>query len=62
MVTVVGIAGGTSSGKTSFAQRLRERLEPERCLIIAPGSLNEQWQAELDQKFNLQFEIPFAKG
>jgi uridine kinase len=38
MVTVVGIAGGTSSGKTSFAQRLRERLEPERCLIIAHDS------------------------
>jgi uridine kinase len=38
MVTVVGIAGGTCSGKTSFAQRLQERLEPERCLIIAHDS------------------------
>lgn len=38
MVTVVGIAGGTCSGKTSFAQRLRERLEPERCVIIAHDS------------------------
>jgi uridine kinase len=38
MVTVVGIAGGTCSGKTSFAQRLRERLELERCLIIAHDS------------------------
>ncbi len=35
MSVLVGIAGGTGSGKTSFAQRLLERLRPERCVTIA---------------------------
>ena len=29
----------------------------ERCLIIAPGSLVEQWQDELSEKFDLAFDI-----
>ena len=29
----------------------------ERCLVVAPGSLVEQWQDELGQKFNLEFDI-----
>ncbi len=33
-----------------------------RCLIITPGSLAEQWQDELDQKFNLQFDILTNEG
>jgi superfamily II DNA or RNA helicase len=28
-----------------------------RCLIVAPGSLVEQWQDELSEKFGLSFEI-----
>jgi len=35
MPIIVGIAGGTCSGKTSFARKLEERLESERCVIIA---------------------------
>lgn len=35
MSILVGIAGGTGSGKTSFAQRLLDRLGPERCLALA---------------------------
>jgi uridine kinase len=38
MSVVVGIAGGTASGKTSFASQLRSRLGPERCLTIAQDS------------------------
>src|SRR5574341_1699715 len=34
MAILVGIAGGTGSGKTSFAQELLIRLGPERCLIM----------------------------
>ena len=33
------------------------RGDLERCLIIAPGSLTEQWQDELKEKFDLQFDL-----
>src|SRR5258708_2595195 len=35
MSVLVGIAGGTGSGKTSFAQKLLTHLGAHRCLIIA---------------------------
>ena len=35
MSILIGVAGGTGSGKTSFARKLRARLGPERCLLIA---------------------------
>lgn len=38
MAILVGIGGGTGSGKTSFAQKLLERLGPDRCLILAQDS------------------------
>lgn len=28
-----------------------------RCLVVAPGSLVEQWQEELYDKFGLRFEV-----
>ena len=33
------------------------RGDLERCLIVAPGSLVEQWQDELSEKVGLGFEI-----
>jgi uridine kinase len=38
MNILVGIAGGTGSGKTSFAQKVLERVGPDRCLTIAQDS------------------------
>jgi uridine kinase len=38
MAVLVGIAGGTGSGKTSFAEKLAERLGRDRCVIIAQDS------------------------
>ncbi len=38
MSILVGIAGGTGSGKTSFATKLLERLGAERCVTIAQDS------------------------
>jgi uridine kinase len=38
MPVLIGIAGGSGSGKTSFAEKLRTRLGPERCVTIAQDS------------------------
>jgi uridine kinase len=38
MSILVGIAGGSGSGKTSFAGELLRRLGAERCLILAQDS------------------------
>ncbi len=35
MPIVVGIAGGTGSGKTSLVQKLQERLGADRCVVLA---------------------------
>jgi uridine kinase len=38
MSVLVGIAGGTGSGKTSFAQKILDRIGPDHCLIVAQDS------------------------
>jgi uridine kinase len=38
MPVLIGIAGGTGSGKTSFAGKLQARLGADRCLTIAQDS------------------------
>ena len=55
------LADDPGAGKTImaglFCKELMIRGDVERCLIIAPGSLVEQWQDELWQKFALDFRI-----
>jgi superfamily II DNA or RNA helicase len=55
------LADDPGAGKTImaglFAKELMIRGDVERCLVIAPGSLVEQWQDELWSKFGLHFEI-----
>ena len=38
-------------------KELMIRGDLERCLIISPGSITEQWQDELGEKFGLEFEL-----
>ncbi len=38
-------------------KELMARGALQRCLIVCPGSLVEQWQDELDQRFHLPFDI-----
>lgn len=55
------LADDPGAGKTIMAGLLIKELiargDLNRCLIVCPGSLTEQWQDELDQKFHLPFEI-----
>jgi len=55
------LADDPGAGKTIMAGLLCKELmirgDVERCLVIAPGSLVEQWQDELEQKFALDFRI-----
>ena len=55
------LADDPGAGKTImtglFIKELIARGDLKRCLIVAPGSLVEQWQDELYQKFHLPFEI-----
>jgi superfamily II DNA or RNA helicase len=55
------LADDPGAGKTIMAGLLIRELvlrgDLERCLIVAPGSLVEQWQTELSDKFGLRFDL-----
>ncbi|MCB9507840.1 MAG: DUF3883 domain-containing protein [Kofleriaceae bacterium] len=55
------LADDPGAGKTIMAGLLIKELllrgDLERCLIVAPGSLTDQWQDELEEKFGLAFKI-----
>ena len=55
------LADDPGAGKTIMAglliKELIARSDVERCLVVAPGSLVEQWQDELGEKFGLEFDI-----
>lgn len=55
------LADDPGAGKTIMAGLLMKELvargDLERCMVCCPGSLVEQWQDELWQKFGLPFDI-----
>ena len=55
------LADDPGAGKTIMAGLLIKELiargDLDRCLVVAPGSLVEQWQDELGTKFQLEFDI-----
>jgi superfamily II DNA or RNA helicase len=55
------LADDPGAGKTIMAEffikELIARGDLQRCLVVCPGSLAEQWQDELYRRFQLPFEI-----
>jgi len=55
------LADDPGAGKTIMAGLLMKELivrgDLQRCLVVCPGSLAEQWQDELYRRFQLSFEI-----
>ena len=55
------LADDPGAGKTIMAgllvRELIARGDLERCLVVCPGNLAEQWQDELYRRFQLPFEI-----
>lgn len=55
------LADDPGAGKTIMAglliKELTARGDLQRCLVVCPGSLAEQWQDELFRRFHLPFEI-----
>jgi SNF2 family DNA or RNA helicase len=55
------LADDPGAGKTIMAGLLIKEMivrgDLQRCLIVCPGSLAEQWQDELYKRFHLPFEI-----
>ena len=60
------LADDPGAGKTIMAGLLMKELiargDLERCLVVCPGSLAEQWQDELDRRFQLPFKIMTNDG
>ena len=60
------LADDPGAGKTIMAglliKELIARSDLERCLVVAPGNLVEQWRDELEEKFALKFKILMSKG
>jgi superfamily II DNA or RNA helicase len=55
------LADDPGAGKTIMTglliKELLARGDLQRCLIVCPGNLVEQWQDELDRRFHLPFQI-----
>ena len=55
------LADDPGAGKTIMAGLLMKELiargDLQRCLVVCPGSLAEQWQDELYHRFHLRFDI-----
>jgi uridine kinase len=61
MGILIGIAGGTGSGKTSFARKLVEALGEERCLLIPQDSYYRDTSSLTpDERLSWNYDHPHA--
>ena len=60
------LADDPGAGKTIMAglliRELMLRGDLERCLIVCPANLGDQWQEELSEKFRLNFDLVGRPG
>jgi uridine kinase len=61
MSVLVGVAGGTGSGKTSFAEKLLGRLGGERCVTVAQDAYYKDGSAlDPEQRAAINYDHPDA--
>jgi uridine kinase len=61
MSILVGVAGGTGSGKTSFAEKLLDHLRPERCVTIAQDAYYKDGSAlSPEERAAINYDHPDA--
>jgi len=60
------LADDPGAGKTIMAglalKEMQQRKLVERCLVVSPGHLQEQWQREMKEKFRTNFRIIQREG
>jgi uridine kinase len=61
MSILIGVAGGTGSGKTSFAQKLRDRLGADRCVMLAQDAYyKDASRLSPEERRSINFDHPDA--
>jgi len=59
MVILIGVAGGTGSGKTSFARKLVESIGEEKCLLI-PQDYRDNSSLAPEERAGWNYDHPHA--
>lgn len=58
---IIGVGGGTGSGKTTFSQNLMKALGPERVLLLSQDDYyNDRSDLPLEKRLQLNFDEPAA--
>lgn len=58
---VIGISGGSGSGKTSFIKQLRDSFELEELAVISEDNYYKKWELQtIDKNGVINFDIPEA--
>ena len=59
-VLVIGIAGGSASGKTSIAKKLKSRFDHSFQIIKTDDYYRDQSEMSLEERYQINYDHPFA--